>query len=92
MAWIVPRIQARVKHVHNQVTIERTTIEMTLRTFLTRGVMADLPFLQARKGNWTGNVPPGVVDQRPLQTAAVAPADTGSVRHLAWAGSTIGPV
>jgi small-conductance mechanosensitive channel len=39
--------------------------------FLTRGVMADLPFLQARKGDWTGAyVPPGVVDQRPWQTAA----------------------
>ena len=22
--------------------------------FLTRGVMSDLPFLQARKGSWTG--------------------------------------
>ena len=40
-------------------------------SFLTRGVMAYLPFLQARKGNWTGAyVPRGVVDQRPWQTAA----------------------
>src|SRR6266850_4135645 len=39
--------------------------------FLTHGVMAYLPFLQARTGNWTGAyVPPGVVDQRPWQTAA----------------------
>src|SRR5438445_10782222 len=39
--------------------------------FLTRGVMAYLPFLQARKGNWTGAyVPHGIVDQRPWQTAA----------------------
>src|SRR5438552_4316154 len=39
--------------------------------FMTRGVMAYLPFLQARKGNWTGAyVPLGVVDQRPWQTAA----------------------
>jgi small-conductance mechanosensitive channel len=39
--------------------------------FLTRGVMAYLPFLQARKGSWTGAyVPPGIVDQRPWQTAA----------------------
>src|SRR5713101_8666760 len=39
--------------------------------FLTRGVMTYLPFLQARKGNWTGAyVPHGVVDQRPWQTAA----------------------
>jgi len=30
--------------------------------FLTRGVMADLPFLQARKGSWTGAyVPLGIV-------------------------------
>src|SRR5438093_11112693 len=37
--------------------------------FLTRGVMADLPFLQARKGSWTGAyVPLGIVDQRPWQT------------------------
>ena len=40
-------------------------------TFMTRGVMAYLPFLQARKGTWTGAyVPLGVVDQRPWQTAA----------------------
>src|SRR4051812_27790752 len=39
--------------------------------FLTRGVMSYLPFLQARKGDWTGAyVPRGVVDQRPWQTAA----------------------
>src|ERR1700745_1405925 len=39
--------------------------------FLTRGVMADLPFLQASKGSWTGAyVPLGIVDQRPWQTAA----------------------
>src|ERR1700745_3400434 len=43
--------------------------------FLTRGVMAYLPFLQARKGNWTGAyVPPGVVDQRPWQTPATLAA------------------
>jgi hypothetical protein len=43
--------------------------------FLTRGVMADLPFLQSRKGDWTGAyVPPGVVDQRPWQTAATLAA------------------
>src|SRR5215813_7691348 len=39
--------------------------------FMTRGVMAYLPFLQARKGSWTGAyVPLGIVDQRPWQTAA----------------------
>src|SRR5882724_9749321 len=54
--------------------------------FLTRGVMADLPFLQARKGNWTGVfVPPGVVDQRPWQTAATlaALAQSTEERELA---------
>lgn len=43
--------------------------------FMTRGVMEYLPFLQARKGNWTGAyVPLGVVDQRPWQTAATLAA------------------
>src|SRR5579864_7255455 len=44
-------------------------------SFLTRGVMAYLPFLQARKGSWTGAyVPLGIVDQRPWQTAAALAA------------------
>src|SRR5215470_19189643 len=54
--------------------------------FLTRGVMADLPFLVARKGNWTGAyVPPGIVDQRPWQTAATlaALAQSAEERKLA---------
>src|ERR1700686_2518291 len=54
--------------------------------FLTRGVMADLPFLQARKGDWTGAyVPPGVVNQRPWQTAATlaALAQSAEERELA---------
>jgi small-conductance mechanosensitive channel len=54
--------------------------------FLTRGVMAYLPFLQARKGNWTGAyVPLGVVDQRPWQTAATlaALAQSAEERKLA---------
>lgn len=43
--------------------------------FLTRGVMADLPFLQAKRGSWTGAyVPLGIVDQRPWQTAATLAA------------------
>jgi len=43
--------------------------------FLTRGVMTYLPFLQPRKGNWTGAyVPHGIVDQRPWQTAATLAA------------------
>src|SRR5437870_9598827 len=54
--------------------------------FMTRGVMAYLPFLHARKGNWTGAyVPLGVVDQRPWQTAATlaAFAQSAEERKLA---------
>src|ERR1700758_2524383 len=54
--------------------------------FLTRGVMAYLPFLQARKGSWNGAyVPPGIVDQRPWQTAATlaALAQSAEERKLA---------
>jgi small-conductance mechanosensitive channel len=54
--------------------------------FLTSGVMTYLPFLQARKGDWTGAyVPPGVVDQRPWQTAATlaALAQSTEERELA---------
>src|SRR6266566_4506940 len=54
--------------------------------FLTRGVMAYLPFLQARKGTWTGAyVPLGVVDQRPWQTAATLSvlAQSAEERELA---------
>src|SRR6266403_4218461 len=54
--------------------------------FLTRGVMAYLPFLQARTGCWTGAyVPPGGVGQRPGQTAATlaAVAQTAEERKLA---------
>ena len=54
--------------------------------FMTRGVMAYLPFLQARKGEWTGAyVPHGVVDQRPWQTASTlaALAQSAEERELA---------
>jgi small-conductance mechanosensitive channel len=54
--------------------------------FMTRGVMAYLPFLQVRNGNWTGAyVPLGVVDQRPWQTAATlaALAQSAEERKLA---------
>ena len=54
--------------------------------FLTRGVMAYLPFLQARRGDWTGAyVPHGVVDQRPWQTASTlaALAQSAEERELA---------
>src|ERR1700675_99832 len=51
--------------------------------FLTRGVMSYLPFLQARKGNWTGAyVPHGVVDQRPWQTAATLAALAQSAEEM----------
>ena len=55
-------------------------------SFMTRGVMSYLPFLQARTGNWSGAyVPPGVVDQRPWQTAATlaALAETSEEKDLA---------
>jgi small-conductance mechanosensitive channel len=54
--------------------------------FLTSGVMTYLPFLQARKGNWTGAyVSHGIVDQRPWQTAATlaALAQSAEERELA---------
>jgi small-conductance mechanosensitive channel len=51
-------------------------------TFLTRGVMEDLPFLQIRKGDWTGAyVPRGIVDQRPWQTAATLAARAQSAEE-----------
>ncbi|HVR23215.1 MAG TPA: mechanosensitive ion channel protein MscS, partial [Candidatus Polarisedimenticolia bacterium] len=54
--------------------------------FLTRGVMTYLPFLEPKKGDWTGAyVPHGVVDQRPWQTAATlaALAQSAEERELA---------
>jgi hypothetical protein len=43
--------------------------------FLTSGVMTYLPFLEPKKGDWTGAyVAHGVVDQRPWQTAATLAA------------------
>jgi small-conductance mechanosensitive channel len=39
-------------------------------SFMTRGVMEHLPFLQGQKTGWNGvAVPHGIVDQRPWQTA-----------------------
>jgi small-conductance mechanosensitive channel len=55
-------------------------------SFLTSGVMTYLPFLQAKKGNWTGAyVSRGVVDQRPWQTASTlaALAQSAEERELA---------
>ena len=54
--------------------------------FMTRGVMEYLPFLQPKKGNWSGAyVPLGIVDQRPWQTAATlaALAQSAEERKLA---------
>jgi hypothetical protein len=54
--------------------------------FLTRGVMTYLPFLEPKKGDWTGAyVPHGVVDQRPWQTAATLAvlAQSAEERELA---------
>src|SRR3984957_13346622 len=58
------------------VLITLTVLTATLAgTFLTQGVMEYLPFLQAKNGSWTGAyVPPGIVDQRPWQTAAALAA------------------
>src|SRR3954467_1733557 len=57
-----------------------------LGAFLTRGVMEYLPFLQARKGYWTGAyVPLGVVDQRPWQTAATLAALAQSAEEKKFA-------
>src|SRR6059058_1956927 len=54
--------------------------------FMTRGVMAYLPFLQARKGSWTGAyVPLGIVDQRPWQTAAALAALAQSAEEKKFA-------
>src|SRR5438045_9267796 len=54
--------------------------------FLTRGVLADLPFLQARKGSWSGAyVPLGIVDQRPWQTAATLAAHAQSAEEKKFA-------
>jgi len=54
--------------------------------FLTRGVMAYLPFLQAKKGGWTGAyVQRGIVDQRPWQTAATVAALAQSAEEKEFA-------
>jgi small-conductance mechanosensitive channel len=69
------------------VLIMLTVLAVTVAgAFLTRGVMTYLPFLQARKGGWTGAyVAHGVVDQRPWQTAATlaALAQSAEERELA---------
>ena len=54
------------------MTIALVVLGLTLGgVYFTRGVMEYLPFLQAKKGNWTGAyVARGIVDQRPWQTAA----------------------
>src|SRR6266516_4206304 len=70
------------------VLVMLTVLAVTLLTgaFLTRGVMADLPFLQARKGSWRGAyVPLGIVDQRPWQTAATLAALAQSAEEKKFA-------
>src|SRR5215470_17087563 len=58
-----------------------------LGAFMTRGVMAYLPFLQAKRGNWNGAyVPLGVVDQRPWQTAATLAVLAQSAEERKLAG------
>lgn len=55
-------------------------------TFLTRGVMEYLPFLQVKKGNWSGEyVSHGIVDQRPWQTAATLSAMAQSAEEREFA-------
>jgi hypothetical protein len=55
-------------------------------SFLTRGVMEYLPFLQAKKGNWTGDyVSHGIVDQRPWQTASTLAALAQSAEEQEFA-------
>jgi len=58
------------------VLIIVTVLLVTLAgSFMTRGVMEYLPFLQAKKGDWTGAyVSLGIVDQRPWQTATTLAA------------------
>jgi len=61
-------------------------------SFMTRGVMEYLPFLQAKKGNWTGEyVSHGIVDQRPWQTAATLAgmAQSAEERELAREGERL---
>src|SRR6201997_2565175 len=55
-------------------------------SFLTRGVMEYLPFLQAKTGNWTGEyVSRGIVDQRPWQTASTLAALAQSAEEREFA-------
>src|SRR5262245_3669703 len=68
------------------LTILTVLVVALAGAFLTRGVMSYLPFLQAKKGDWTGAyVPLGIVDQRPWQTAAAlaALAQSAEERELA---------
>src|SRR5438477_3801684 len=76
------------------VLIMLVVLAVTLAgAFMTRGVMAYLPFLQARKGNLTGAyVPLGIVDQRPWQTAATlaALAQSAEERKIARDAERLG--
>ena len=69
------------------VLVMLVVLALTLAgAFMTRGVMEYLPFLQAKKGNWTGAyVPLGIVDQRPWQTAATLSALAQSAEERKFA-------
>lgn len=55
-------------------------------SFMTRGVMEHLPFLQGQKAGWNGlAVPHGIVDQRPWQTAERLAALAVSAEELQFA-------
>jgi small-conductance mechanosensitive channel len=54
-----------------------------LGSFMTRGVMEDLPFLHGQKAGWNAIPrPDGIVDQRPWQTAKTLTALAASAEEL----------
>src|SRR5215831_2020603 len=69
------------------VLVMLVVLALTLAgAFMTRGVMEYLPFLQSKKGNWTGAyVPLGIVDQRPWQSAATLSALAQSAEERKFA-------
>src|SRR5262249_8460485 len=84
----VKDLKRRVMHMNRSrrvfVLIMLLVLAVSLiGAFVSRGVMEYLPFLQARKGNWTGAyVALGVVDQRPWQTAATLAALAQSAEEV----------
>src|ERR1700677_4500124 len=54
-----------------------------LASFMTRGVMENLPFLHGQKAGWNAvPLPDGIVDQRPWQTAKTLTALAVSAEEL----------